>query len=69
MVLMPSLTLDYGPLLYSNLGFNTLQQLLIQCGWITVAPFVGLFNSLIVDRVGRVKLLSKLSPLISRCES
>ncbi|KIX97079.1 uncharacterized protein Z520_07193 [Fonsecaea multimorphosa CBS 102226] len=48
---------NYGPLLYSNLGFNTVQQLLIQCGWITVAPFVGTINSLIVDRVGRVRLL------------
>ena len=47
-------------MLYSRLGFNTVQQLLIQCGWISVCPFGNFINSLIVDRVGRKRLLSKL---------
>ena len=34
-----------------------MQQLLIQCGWITVCPFGNWLNALIVDRVGRVRLL------------
>lgn len=50
---------DYGPSLYASLGFNTVQQLLIQCGWISVCPFANFVNSLIVDRVGRTRLLSK----------
>ncbi|KAH6974567.1 MFS transporter [Ilyonectria sp. MPI-CAGE-AT-0026] len=48
---------NYGPMLYSRLGFNPIQQLLIQSGWISVCPFANFVNSLIIDRVGRVKLL------------
>ncbi|KAH0833679.1 Sugar transporter family protein [Fonsecaea pedrosoi] len=48
---------NYGPSLYSSLGFNTVQQLLIQSGWITVCPFGNYINALIVDRVGRTRLL------------
>ncbi|KAF5244824.1 hypothetical protein FANTH_7591 [Fusarium anthophilum] len=48
---------NYGPLLYASLGFNTVQQLLIQCGWITVAPFGNFINAFLVDHVGRVKML------------
>ncbi|KIW50162.1 hypothetical protein PV05_11777 [Exophiala xenobiotica] len=48
---------NYGPSLYSSLGFNTVQQLLIQSGWISVCPFGNLLNSLVVDRVGRCRML------------
>jgi len=48
---------NYGPSLYSKLGYGTVQQLLIQGGWITVCPFGNLLNALIVDRVGRTKML------------
>jgi len=48
---------DFDPLLYGNLGFNTVQQLGIQCGWVSTAPFGNLINAMIVDRVGRVRLL------------
>ncbi|KAL6792876.1 general substrate transporter [Trichoderma sp. SZMC 28012] len=48
---------NYGPTLYKALGFSTVRQLLIQCGWITVCPFGNIINSLIVDRVGRTRLL------------
>lgn len=52
---------DYGPLLYANLGFDTVRQLIIQAGWISVSPFGNLINALVVDRVGRVKMLCKRS--------
>ncbi|KAK3660338.1 hypothetical protein LTR56_000714 [Elasticomyces elasticus] len=48
---------NYGPSLYSSLGFNTVQQLLIQCGWITVCPLGNWLNALVVDRLGRTRLL------------
>jgi hypothetical protein len=51
---------DYGPLLYKSLGFDTLQQLLMACGWITIAPFGNLVNALVFDRFGRVHMLRKL---------
>ncbi|KAF5600861.1 major facilitator superfamily transporter [Fusarium pseudoanthophilum] len=48
---------NYGPLLYASLGFSTVQQLLIQCGWISVAPFGNFINAYLVDHIGRVKML------------
>ena len=48
---------NYGPGLYKSLGFTTVQTLVIQGGWITVCPFGNLFNALVVDKVGRTKLL------------
>lgn len=36
---------NYGPTVYKALGYNTLDQLILQCGWITVAipsNFLGL---------------------------
>ncbi|RBA14937.1 hypothetical protein FPRO05_13153 [Fusarium proliferatum] len=40
-----------------SLGFNAVQQLLIQCGWISVAPFGNFINAYLVDHMGRVKML------------
>jgi hypothetical protein len=51
--------LDYGTILYSGLGYGPTNQLLLQAGWISFAPVGNLFTALIVDKVGRVKLLSK----------
>ncbi|KIX09803.1 uncharacterized protein Z518_00884 [Rhinocladiella mackenziei CBS 650.93] len=48
---------NYGPLLYANLGFDTVRQLIIQAGWISVSPFGNWLNALTMDRVGRVKML------------
>ncbi|KAF5575469.1 major facilitator superfamily transporter [Fusarium pseudocircinatum] len=48
---------NYGPLLYASLRFSTVQQLLIQCGWISVAPFGNFINAYLVDHIGRVKML------------
>lgn len=56
------MTTDYGPLLYKRLGYDTQMQLLIQSGWISVCPLGNLFNALVVDRIGRTKLLSGSLP-------
>ncbi|KAK3112211.1 hypothetical protein LTR53_011749 [Teratosphaeriaceae sp. CCFEE 6253] len=48
---------NYGPSLYSALGFGTVQQLLIQSGWISVCPFGNWVNALVVDKIGRTRLL------------
>jgi hypothetical protein len=55
---------DYGPLLYKNLGFDTVRQLIIQAGWISFSPIGNGLNALIVDKVGRVKMLGKLNLII-----
>lgn len=56
-------SIDYGPSLYASLGFDTVQQLLIQCGWITVCPFGNWINAIVVDRVGRTRMLSEFLSL------
>ncbi|KAH8700743.1 general substrate transporter [Talaromyces proteolyticus] len=48
---------NYGPSLYAGLGFSTVPQLLIQSGWISVCPIGNFLNSLIVDKIGRTRLL------------
>ena len=49
---------NYGPSLYKSLGYGTVQQLVLQGAWISVCPFGNVLNSLVVDKVGRVKLLA-----------
>ncbi|KAK3696007.1 hypothetical protein LTR37_018225 [Vermiconidia calcicola] len=49
---------NYGPSLYASLGFSTVMQLILQGAWISVCPFGNLFNSLVVDRTGRTRLLA-----------
>ena len=49
---------NFGPSLYSSLGFSTVKQLILQGAWISVCPFGNLFNSLVVDKVGRTRLLA-----------
>ncbi|RBR07330.1 hypothetical protein FVER53590_09973 [Fusarium verticillioides] len=48
---------NYGPMLYASLGYNTIQQLCLSAGWITICPFGNLFNALVVDKIGRVPML------------
>jgi len=64
---------NYGPLLYSVLGYDTEQQLELQCGWITcgiIGNLIGTYQSLeadmwltyvtgalIMDKVGRKPLM------------
>jgi len=48
---------NFGPFLYKKLGFTVVKQLLIQCGWISVCLLGNIFNAIVVDRVGRVRML------------
>ncbi|KAL6242227.1 hypothetical protein RBB50_010775 [Rhinocladiella similis] len=48
---------NYGPFLYRNLGFSVVNQLLIQCGWITVCLLGNAFNAAVIDHFGRVRML------------
>jgi MFS family permease len=44
---------NYGPTVYKALGYNTLDQLILQCGWITVAipsNFLGLYPIYMLDK-------------------
>jgi hypothetical protein len=54
--------------LYKSLGFGTVQQLLIQCGWITVCPFGNWINAIVVDKVGRTRLFSKFYFIIDEVQ-
>ena len=51
--------IDYGPLLYASLGFDTTNTLLVQSGWITTVVFGNVINAIAVDRFGRRPLLRK----------
>jgi hypothetical protein len=53
--------LDYGPFLYRRLGFSVVNQLLIQCGWITVCLLGNAFNAAVIDYFGRVRMLREYS--------
>ncbi|KAJ9256499.1 hypothetical protein DTO207G8_2502 [Paecilomyces variotii] len=48
---------NYGPLLYGNLGFDNVLQIVMQAAWITVGAFGNAINALLVDRIGRVRML------------
>ena len=49
---------NYGPILYAGLGFDTVTTLVLQGAWISVCPFGNLFNSLVVDKTGRIRLMA-----------
>ncbi len=51
--------LDYSVLLYQGLGFKGSIPLLLAASYVTVACIGNYINSLLIDRVGRVKLLRK----------
>lgn len=40
---------NYGPLLYSELGYGTEDQLRFQCGWITTIIITNILSALIVN--------------------
>ncbi|OAL40054.1 hypothetical protein AYO20_00472 [Fonsecaea nubica] len=48
---------NYGPTIYAALGYDTLYQLIFQCGWITVGIIGNLVGALIMDWTGRKPLL------------
>ncbi|RVX70435.1 hypothetical protein B0A52_05934 [Exophiala mesophila] len=49
---------NYGPLLYSNLGFSTADSLIIQAGWITWGIIGNFINAVLLDKVGRKWLMT-----------
>ncbi|KAL1849896.1 hypothetical protein VTK73DRAFT_9790 [Phialemonium thermophilum] len=63
---------NYGPELYSKLGFGPTKQLLLGAVYATIALCGNFFNAMTVDRVGRVKALKigwigDLLSLIGEC--
>lgn len=48
---------NYGPTIYSSLGFDTQYQLIFQCGWITVGVVFNAVGACIMDWTGRKPLL------------
>ncbi len=52
-------TQDYSVLLYQGLGFNNMLSLLLAAIYVSVACCGNYVCSLLIDRVGRVKLLSE----------
>jgi MFS family permease len=48
---------NYGPTLYGKLGYDTEDQLRLQCGWITVGVIFNAVGAFIMDRVGRRPLM------------
>ncbi|KAK5064580.1 hypothetical protein LTR84_000413 [Exophiala bonariae] len=48
---------NYGPTIYASLGFDTLYQLIFQCGWITVGIIGNIIGALIMDWTGRKPLM------------
>jgi hypothetical protein len=57
---------DYGPSLYASMGFDSKRQLLITAGWISVGVVANYGNAVLLDRVGRVRLLGQLPKIIPR---
>lgn len=48
---------NYGPILYSNLGYGVSKQLLLEGAWITLAWGAGVIGCFIIDRLPRPKLI------------
>lgn len=49
---------NYGPSLYSKLGFNAANSLIIQAGWISFGIFGNYLNALLLDLFGRKWLMT-----------
>ncbi|KAJ5798544.1 uncharacterized protein N7503_007840 [Penicillium pulvis] len=48
---------NYGPTFYSALGYGTLDQLKLQCGWMTVGIVFNGLGAATMDRLGRRPLM------------
>ena len=48
---------NYSPTIYKNLGYDTSQQLLYNCGWQTLSLGAGIAGSFVVDMVPRPYML------------
>jgi hypothetical protein len=46
------------------MGFDSKRQLLITAGWISVGVVANYGNAVLLDRVGRVRLLGQLPKII-----
>jgi hypothetical protein len=53
------LATDYSVLLYEGLGYKGSIPLLLAASYVTVACVGNFVNALLIDRIGRVKLLRK----------
>lgn len=51
---------DYSVLLYQGLGFKGSLPLILAAAYVSVAMCGNYINSILIDRVGRVRLLCKL---------
>ena len=49
---------NYGPTLYSSLGYGSADTLLLSAGWITEGLFANMLNAFLLDRVGRKWLMT-----------
>ncbi|RAH54477.1 sugar transporter family protein [Aspergillus piperis CBS 112811] len=49
---------NYGPTLYSSLGYGSADTLLLSAGWITEGLFANMLNAYLLDRVGRKWLMT-----------
>ncbi|KAF7548430.1 hypothetical protein G7Z17_g7062 [Cylindrodendrum hubeiense] len=49
---------NYGPFLYSKLGYGPKDQLLLQAGWISWGPIGNLINALLLDKLGRKTIMA-----------
>lgn len=54
----PLVIVNYGPIIYSTLGFDTNKQLIYQGGWILTGLAGGLVSLFIVDMISRPKLFA-----------
>lgn len=57
-ILLLTMLVDYGPSIYAGLGFDTSKQLILTASHTTIGIVLNGIGALLMDRVGRVKLLS-----------
>lgn len=55
---------NYSVILYEGLGLSNTVALLLAAVYVTIATCGNYVSSLLIDRVGRVKLLRKIFPFI-----
>lgn len=53
---------DFGPMLYSSLGYGTKEQLMLQAGWISYGPIGNCINALLLDKLGRKSIMGEDAP-------
>ncbi|KAJ5419999.1 hypothetical protein N7465_002518 [Penicillium sp. CMV-2018d] len=48
---------NYGPSIYAGMGYDTSMQLILTALWTTIGIFLNALSAVLMDRVGRVKLM------------